>query len=224
MTDPTPCTSPNSHRLQCSTHPDRMQLFCRAVLAISHSQRVFLLIPVTVLYHTLHIRLSYRIRQTVCHHYRCLNPVDRVGKVVKSIFQHTSVGLQLTIDRHKHCLRDASWMPSRLSTVLAQGSSSRAPAFHLSRVRPSLPACDASLLLLLPCSAPKHTHQTWHRDPPLKTACTVCAFLGCFSVNTGLTFRSIVAVLPALVVFPRVHLWNSPSGTCSFLPLRILHL
>ena len=64
------------------------------------------------------------MRQTVCHHYRCLNPVDRVGKVVKSIFQQTSVGLQ--------CRSDASWMPGRLSTVLALGSSSRAPAFYLS--------------------------------------------------------------------------------------------
>ena len=122
MPDPTPCTSPNSHRLQCSTHPDRMQLFCRAVLVFSHSQRVLHSSCddpsdcfVSHLAHT----FIYHIRQTVRNHYRSLNPVDHVGKVVRSIFQHTSVGLQLTIDRHKHCRRDASWMPSRLSTVLA---------------------------------------------------------------------------------------------------------
>ena len=122
MPDSTPCTSPNSHRLQCSTHPDRMQLFCRAVLASAHSQRVLHSSGddpsdcfVSHLAHT----FIYRIGQTVCHHYRCLNPVDRVGKVVKSIFRHTSVGLKQTIDRHKHCRRDDSWMASRLSTVLA---------------------------------------------------------------------------------------------------------
>ena len=130
----------------------------------------------------------YRIRQTVCHHYRCLYPVDRGGKVVKSIFPDMSVGLQ--------CRSDASWMPGRPSTVLAPGSSSRAPTFHPCRVRPSLPAC-------VPCSTPKYTHQTWHRDPPLKTACTVRAFLVCPSVNHGLTFRRILAVLPALAVFLR---------------------
>ena len=92
------------------------------MLAFSHSQRVLHSSCddpsdcfVSHLAHT----FIYRIRQTGCHHYRCLNPVDRVGNVVRSTFQHTSVGLQLTIDRHKHCRSDASWMPSRLSTVLA---------------------------------------------------------------------------------------------------------
>ena len=118
MPDPTPCTSPNSHELQSSTHPSRLQLFYRAVLAFTHSQRVLLLIPVIVLYHTLQVRLStVSVRQSATT--TAVNQVDRVGKVVKSIFQHTSVGLQLPLDRHKHCRSDASSMPSRLSTVLA---------------------------------------------------------------------------------------------------------
>ena len=96
-------------------------------------------------------------------------------------------------------------------------ASSRATTLHLSRVRPSLPASDASLLLL-PCSTPKYTHQTWHKAPPLKTAYPMCVFLVCLSVNlVSLSDESVLFFLRWRCSCV-VHLWNSPSGTCSFLP------
>ena len=104
--------------------------------------------------------------------------------------------------------------PAFFSCTILPVGNSMVPTFHLSGVRTVPP----SMRCLMPCSTPKYTHEIWHRDPPLETAYTVCAFLVCPSVNPGLTFRSIIAVLLALVVFLRVHLWNT------FLPLRILHL
>ena len=86
-----PCTSPNSHGLQCSTHRNRLQLFYDAVPALS-----FTMIPAIVLYHTWPVRDFHCLRQTVFPNYRCVHPVDRVGKVFKSTLQRTSVGLAAT--------------------------------------------------------------------------------------------------------------------------------
>ena len=49
--------------------------------------------PNKCLHHMQQVRFCRRFRQQISHHYRCVNPVDLVGKMFKSVFRHTAVGL-----------------------------------------------------------------------------------------------------------------------------------
>ena len=110
--DSMPCTSLNSHELPSSTHPSGLQMFHDAVLAFSPSRHELLWSgddPSICFYHTQDVRFSHRLRQTLCHRYRCVHPMDRVGQVLRRL------RLPPPFDCHKHCRSDVSSTPSQRS-------------------------------------------------------------------------------------------------------------